>query len=98
MPPRKRKPKLSDILIARTGLQSPNQLAIYLAKEAAKKTNPCVQGVVILMYKDEALDVVWSELGAQDLDSLRRFYNFTVDDIYREQWYDYLSHPEDSEA
>jgi len=98
MPPKKRKPKLSDILIARTEVQGPAQLAVYLSKQVAKKRNPCTQAVVIFQYENGDPDIVWSELDAQDLDTLRRYFNTVVEDIFREQWYDHLSHPEDNGA
>ena len=86
-----RKPKLSDILIAHTPIQGVQQLAVYLAKMADRKRNPAKQAVVIWFYENEEPDIVWSELDAQDLDSLRRYFNFVVDDIFREQWKEQLA-------
>ena len=98
MPPRKRKPKLSDILIARTEVQGPAQLAVYLAKQVAKKRNPCKQAVVIFMYENGDPDIVWSELDAEGLATMHRYFGCVLEDIFREQWYGQLSHPEDEEA
>lgn len=97
MPPSKRKPKLSDILIARTSVQGPAQLAVYLAKQVAKKRNPCKHAVVIFMYENEDPDIVWSEVDPQDLDTMRRYFNTVVEDVFREQWYPFLSHPEEDD-
>ena len=98
MPPRKRKPKLSDILIARTEVQGPAQLAVYLAKRVARKRNPCKQAVVIFMYENGDPDIVWSELDAEGLATMHRYFGCVLEDIFREQWYGQLSHPEDEEA
>ncbi len=88
-----RKPKLSDILIAHTPIQGVRQLAVYLAKKADLKRNPAKHAVVIWLHENGDPDIVWSELDAQDLDSLRRYFNFVVADIFREQWREQLSVP-----
>ena len=90
-----RKPKLSDVLICPTPIQGVPQLAVYLAKKANLKRNPAKQAVVIWVHENGDPDIKWTELDEQDLDTLRRYFDTVVDDIYREQWYDQLSHPEE---
>jgi hypothetical protein len=53
--------------------------------------------VVIWFYENGEPDIVWSELDAPELDTLRRYFDFVVEDIFREQWYDQLSHPGDDD-
>jgi hypothetical protein len=98
MTKRERKPKLSDILIAKTPIQGVGQLAVYLAKKAKLKNNPATEAVVIWFYENGEPDIVWSELDAPELDTLRRYFDFVVEDVFREQWYDQLSHPDDDDS
>ena len=86
MTKRERKPKLSDVLIADTPIQGVGQLAIYLAKKANLKRNPAKRAVVIWFYENGDPDIVWSEVDPQELDSLRRYFNMVVEDVFREQW------------
>ena len=45
---------------------------------------------MVWIHENGEPDIVWSELDAQGLDSLRRYFNFVVDDIFREQWQEQL--------
>jgi hypothetical protein len=86
MTKRERKPKLSDVLICPTPIQGVSQLAVYLAKKAKLKRNPATQAVVIWFYENGEPDIVWSEVDPRELDSLRRYFDMVVDDVFREQW------------
>jgi hypothetical protein len=42
--------------------------------------------VVIWFYENGEPDIVWSELDPRELDSLRRYFDMVVEDVFREQW------------
>ena len=97
MPPRKRKPKLSDVMIARTEEQGPTQVAVWLAKQVALKRNPVKHCVIIVLRENEDPDLNYTELNVEGLETLHSYLGLAIDDIRRELWYDFLAHPPDED-
>ena len=95
MTKRNRAPQLSDILICRTPIKGPAQLAVHLAKKAKLKQNPATEAVVIWIDEQGRPDIAWSELTPEELQSIWRYFTIVVDDIFREAFYDQLFHPEE---
>jgi len=86
--------QLEDVLILPTEINGPAQLAAHLAKLTAQKNNPVIQAVVLWFDSNGAPGIAWSELTPGELLQLGKYFSIAIDDVFREEWYDQLVHPE----
>jgi len=82
---------LKDICTIETGIRGPAQLAVKLAKYAARDENPVKDCVVI--YFDELgwPGIMFTSMDVEELAELERFFRMVGDEIHKELWREALN-------
>jgi hypothetical protein len=87
---------LADVHILPTGFHSPAQLAIHLDQLAKNKTNPVTGALLLTFDSNGKPNIAVANLEAADLFELRKYLDIILDNSYRKEWGQELSHgPED---
>ena len=77
---------LKDICTIETNIRGPAQLAVKLAKGAAREENPIKDCAVIYFDALGWPGLMFTTMKVEELGELERFFRMVTDEIHKELW------------